>query len=177
MISRSRLLLLLAVTAGVLVGPGEDGHLPGGTTGALAAARPEVIAVNVRGVGRREPSAPERYVRTFGVYAMTGEQLGTVVQDFAFTTPTTGDHIMTFTFPDGVLVNHTTISFSPDTAHPGFVLTGLHPEGDTILPDRGTGRYAGRTGRLRASGWHDVNGFPEVAVLDDFYVIQLDSRT
>lgn len=178
MIRSSRhLLLSLVVAAGVLLGPAEAGPLPGGTAGALAGDRPEVIAVNVRGAGRQEPSAPDRYVRTVGVYAMTGEQLGTVVQDFAFTGPTTGDHIMTFRFPDGELVNHTIISFAPDTTHPGFVLTGLHPGRDTILPDRGTGRYAGRTGRLRASGWHDVNEFPEVAVLDDFYVIELDRRT
>jgi hypothetical protein len=176
MIRSRRLLLSLAVAAGVLVGPAEAGRLPGGTAEAMAADRPEVIAVNVRGAGRREPSSPERYVRTLGVYAMTGEQLGTVVQDFAFTSPTTGDHIMIFKFPDGELVNHTIISFAPDTANPGFVLTGLHPGRDTILAGKGTGRYAGRTGRLRASGWHDVQQFPEIAVLDDFYLIELDRR-
>lgn len=175
--STRRLLLSVAIAAGVVVGPAETGRVSSGAAEALAADRPEVIAVNVRGAGRREPSAPDRYVRTFGVYAMTGEQMGTVVQDFAFTSPTTGDHIMTFRFPDGELVNHTIISFAPDTANPGFVLTGLHPQSDTILVDRGTGRYAGRTGRLRASGWHDVSQFPEVAVLDDFYLIELDRPT
>jgi hypothetical protein len=165
---RSRLLLLaLVVTAGVFALPATE---------APAADGREVLAFNVRGRGPQEPSAPPgRFVRTFEVYPITGgTQIGTVVQDFAFTGATTGDHIMTFRLADGEFVNHTVLSFAPDSAHSGFVFTGLHPKGDTIVPERGTGRYAGRRGRVRMAGWHDVNHFPEVAVLDDFYVIELD---
>ena len=165
---RSRLLLLALVgTAGVFVLP---------TTEAPAADTREVLAFNVRGTGPQEPSAPTgRFVRIFEVYPITGgTQIGTVVQDFAFTSATTGDHIMTFRLSDGEFVNHTVISFAPDSAHSGFVFTGLHPMADTIVPEKGTGRYAGRPGRVRMAGWHDVNNFPEVAVLDDFYVIEFD---
>jgi hypothetical protein len=181
--SSRHLLLSLVVIAGVLVWPAEPSHfLPGahgaGAVEASGVDGPEVIAVNVRGAGRREPSAPDRYVRTVDVYPVTGgKPIGTVVQDFAFTSATTGDHIMTFRMVDGQFVNHTVISFAPDSAHSGFVFTGLHPETDTIVPERGTGRYAGRTGRVRMAGWHDVNNFPEVAVLDDFYVIEIDRRS
>ena len=165
---RSRLLLLaLVVTAGVFTFPAAE---------APAADGPEVLAFNVRGTGPQEPSAPAgRFVRIFEVYPITGgTQIGTVVQDFAFTGATTGDHIMTFRLPDGEFVNHTELSFAPDSLHSGFIFTGLHPKTDTIVPEKGTGRYAGRRGRVRMAGWHDVNNFPEVAVLDDFYVIELD---
>ena len=177
--------LLSSVVAGVLVWSVGDAQILPGAVGAAAGAAEasaagarEVIAVNVRGAGPREQSAPDRYVRTFDVYPITGgERIGTVIQDFAFTSATTGDHIMTFRLSDGQFVNHTVISFAPDTARSGFVFTGLHPKGDTIVPERGTGRYAGRSGRLRMAGWHDVNKFPEVAVLDDFYVIEFDPRS
>jgi len=168
MFRRSRLLLLaLVVTAGMFVLPAAEAPAADGT---------EVLAFNVRGRGPQEPSAPPgRFVRTFDVYPITGgARIGTVVQDFAFTSATTGDHIMTFRLADGEFVNHTVLSFAPDTAHSGFVFTGLHPDTDTIVPERGSGRYAGRRGRIRMAGWHDVNHFPEVAVLDDFYVIELD---
>jgi hypothetical protein len=181
MFRSSRHLLLPSVVVGVLVwSVGGTQTLPGavgaaGAAEAFGAGAREVIAVNVRGAGPREPSAPNRYVRTFDVYPITGgDRIGTVVQDFAFTSATTGDHVMTFRLRDGQFVNHTVISFAPDTAHSGFVFTGLHPKSDTIVADRGTGRFAGRSGRLRMAGWHDVNKFPDVAVLDDFYVIELD---
>lgn len=167
MFQRSRLLLLaLVVAAGVFALPAAGGS---------ATDASEVLAFNVRGRGPQEPSPPGRFVRTFDVHPITGgARVGTVVQDFAFTSATTGDHIMTFRLADGEFVNHTVLSFAPDSAHSGFVFTGLHPKTDTIVPERGTGRYAGRPGRVRMAGWHDVNHFPEVAVLDDFYVIEFD---
>ncbi len=162
-------LLSIVVASAVLVGwPRADASPAGGR---------EVLAFHVRGRGPQEASAPAgRFVRTFDVYPITGgDRIGTVVQDFAFTGATTGDHIMTFRLADGQFVNHTVLSFAPDSAHTGFVFTGLHPgTADTLVPGQGTGRYAGRPGRIRMAGWHDVNEFPAVATLDDFYVIEFD---
>lgn len=105
---------------------------------------------------------------------MSGEKLGTATRDFAFTGPFGGDEVMTFRFPDGELVNHAVLNFALDLAHPGYFHVGIHPQGNTIVPERGTGAYAGRTGRLRMTGWHDGRAFPEQATFDDFYVIELD---
>jgi hypothetical protein len=134
----------------------------------------EVIAVNVRGMGQRVASTPDRLVRTVALYAMTGERMGTATRDFAFTGPNTGDDVMTFHFPDGDLVSRAVLRFSPASTDPGFFFVSTRPQGDTLLPDRGTGAYAGRTGRIRMAGWHDGREFPERAVFDDFFVIELD---
>lgn len=134
----------------------------------------EIIAVNVRGMGQRVASAPDRLVRTVELYSMTGEGIGTATRDFAFTGPNTGDDVMTFHLPDGDLVSRAVLTFSPSSTDPGFVYVSTRPQGDTIVPDRGTGAYAGRNGRVRMAGWHDGREFPERAAFDDFFVIQLE---
>src|SRR5207253_10218177 len=48
----------------------------------------------------------------------------------------------------------------PDPTRHGHYLIGIHPEGDTILAGKGARAYAGRTGRLTMSGWHDGTKFP-----------------
>lgn len=123
-----------------------------------------------------EASAPHRYVRTVDLYSMTGEKLGTATRDFAFTGPNTGDDVMTFRFQDGELVSRAVLSFSPATIAPGFFYVVTRPQGDTIVPERGSGAYAGRTGRVRMAGWHDGRAFPERATFDDFFVIELDPK-
>ena len=135
---------------------------------------PQLIAVNVRGMGERVASAPDRLVRTVELYSMTGERMGTATRDFAFTGPNTGDDVMTFHFSDGDLVSRALLTFAPSSADPGFFFVGTHSGGDTIVPDRGTGAYAGRTGRVRMAGWHDGREFPQRAAFDDFFVLELD---
>lgn len=119
------------------------------------------------------PSTHDRFVRTVDLLSLTGETLGTATRDFAFTGPNTGDDVMTFRFPDGDLVSRSVLVFSPASSDPGFFFVGTHTE-SKVLPERGTGAYAGRTGRLRMAGWHDGRAFPEQAGFDDFFVIELD---
>ncbi len=57
------------------------------------------------------------------------------------------------------------------------VLIGIHTKEGNIVPEKGTGAYAGRTGKLTMSGWHDGNEFPEHTTFNDFYLIQLDPKS
>ena len=166
--------LAVAAVGGVVVWPGARQATP--VAHAVAASNPDVIAVNVRGTGQRVPSAPDRFVRTVDLLSMTGEKLGTATRDFAFTGPSTGDDVMTFHFRDGDLVSRSVLIFSPASSDPGFFFVGSHPEASTIVPERGNGAYAGRTGRLRMAGWHDGRAFPEQAGFDDFFVIELGPK-
>ncbi len=156
----------IVLVAGFLLGPfaGDASPAPG----------VRVIAVNVQGVGQRVASAPDRLVRTVDLYSMTGEEMGTATRDFAFTGPNTGDDLMTFHFPDGDLVSRAVLRFAPASTDPGFFFVTARPQGDTIVPQEGTGAYAGRTGRVRMAGWHDGREFPKRAGFDDFFVIELD---
>lgn len=51
----------------------------------------------------------------------------------------------------------------------------MHADHDTLQPDKSTGAYAGRAGRLRQSGWHDANKFPQTVTFSDFYEITFNS--
>jgi len=82
---------------------------------------------------------------------------------------------MTFRLPEGEIVSHDLMSVAPDPLHPGQIHAGIHPDKATILPERGTGASAGRTGRLRMAGWHGGT-YPAMETFDDFYVIELDPR-
>lgn len=139
----------------------------------------EVIFVNVRGTGPRAPSEPGRLAWTVDVYSMaTGEKIGTATHDIAFRTPGFEDRVITFHLPDGQIVDHALQSMVPDPARNGYVLVGVHPTEDTIVPEQGTGAYAGRTGRARQAGWHGdaTSHFPDQITLDDFYAIELEPR-
>ena len=143
-------------------------------------SRPDMLALNFRGTGRPELMAPDRFVSTVDLYSLaTGERVGTATNDFAFTAhPFVADHVITFRLPEGEIVSHDTVSFPPDPQRVGFFLNGIHPEGNTILSERGTGAYAGRTGRLRQAGYHDPTQMAsrQLVAYDDFYVIELDPR-
>lgn len=147
--------------------PSLTGEIPG---------RPGVLALNLRGLGRRQPSAPERFVFTTDVYSMTtGERVGTGTHDIAFTAhPMVLDHYITFRLPEGEITSHELESIGPDPQRPGSFLIGIQPEGDTLMADRGTGAYAGRTGRVVMAGYHEAPKFPEEATFNDFYVVELD---
>jgi hypothetical protein len=159
---------VISLIGGFLLAPFDSDAAP--------PARPEMIAVNVSGVGQRVASAPDRLVRTVDLLSMSGEKMGTATRDFAFTGPNTGDDVMTFHFPDGDLVSRAVLRFAAASSDPGFFFVTTRPGGNTVVPDRGTGAYAGRTGRVRMSGWHDGREFPERAGFDDFFVIELDPK-
>jgi hypothetical protein len=127
-------------------------------------------------MSRGEPAEPGRFQYTTDLYSMvTGEKIGTGTHNIS---PPAAmmDHVMTFHLPDGDLVAHSTESVAPDPQHSGLALIGIH-QPNNIVPEKGTGVYAGRTGKATMSGWHDANKFPEQATFNDFYLIELDPRS
>ena len=105
------------------------------------------------------------------VYDMNNQRIGTVTHDVMFTSPSTADLVSTFHLPDGVLANKSVEAIGPDASRQGFYLIGVHADRDTVDGAKSTGAYAGRTGRLRMSGWHDANKFPQTVTFNDFYEI------
>jgi hypothetical protein len=118
-------------------------------------------------------------VYTADLYSLaTGAKVSTATQNAGFTEkPGVLDYVMTFHLRDGDLVSHQKKNFAPDPDHSGHLLTGIHPQGKTIVPDKGAGAYAGRTGQVRMSGWLDGNKFPEQVKFNDFYFIELDPKS
>ena len=158
---------LIAPFSPVAVTPAgaEDSAGPAGGT----------LFLNVRGKADRQPgTAPDRLAYVLDVYDTNNQKIGTVTHDAAFTSATTADLISTFHLPDGDLVNHATEAFAPDSSRQNMFLTGVHPEKDTIQGDKSTGAYAGRSGRLRMSGWHDGSAFPQTLGVNDFYAIDFN---
>jgi hypothetical protein len=133
------------------------------------------VYLQVRGTADREAGGPpDRFVYVLDVYDMNNRKVGKVRHDVKFTSPTTLDLVSSFSLPNGDLVNHGVEAIGPDASKQGFYLIGVHSDTDTIQADKGTGDYAGRTGRLRMSGWHDANKFPQTVTLNDFYEIRLN---
>lgn len=168
----------LALTALVvaLLSPLSSGRLP--SAGADAAVSPagRVLVVQVHGtVDRKAGTAPDHFVYEPDVYDINGQKIGTVTHDIVFTSPSTADLVSTFHLKDGVLSNKGVEAIGPDASRPGFYLIGVHADHDTLQPDKSTGTYAGRTGRLRQSGWHDANKFPQTVTFSDFYEITFNS--
>lgn len=90
-----------------------------------------------------------------------------------FTSPSTLDLVSTFHLPGGDIASHGVEVIAPDSTRQGFFLIGVHSDDDTVQAEKSTGVYAGRTGRLRMSGWHDGNKFPQTVTFNDFYEITL----
>ncbi|MGH8974011.1 MAG: hypothetical protein ACRD0C_12515 [Acidimicrobiia bacterium] len=105
----------------------------------------------------------------------TGEKVGTGTNNADLRAPIM-DQVFTFHLPDGDLVAHSTESVVPDPQHPGFHLIGIHQD-NNIVAEKSTGAYAGRTGKVTMSGWHDGNKLPEQATFNDFYLIELDPKS
>ena len=152
--------------------------IPSAGAGEGTAPAGDVFFLNARSTAaaRQTGTAPERFAYVLDVYDATNKKVGTVVHDAAFTSATTAEIISTFHLPAGDLVNRATEAFAPDGSRQNYFLTGIHPEGDTVLADKGTGAYAGRTGRLRMSGWHETSKFPDVLGTNDFYAIELNPK-
>lgn len=134
------------------------------------------LFLQVRGTfNRKEGTPPERFVYEADVFDMNNRKIGTVTHDVMFTSPNTLDLVSMFHLPDGDLANHGVEAIGPDGSKQNFYLIGVHADKDTLQADKSTGAYAGRTGRLRMSGWHDANKFPQTVTFNDFYEITFNS--
>jgi hypothetical protein len=168
-----------ALVAGEIVSP----TLQPGVPAAEAAAKPfgvggrgDTLALHFRGTARQEPAEQGRLQWTTDLYSLvTGEKVGTGTHNASLPAPIM-DHVMTFRLPDGELVARSMESVTPDPQYPGFALIGIHQD-NNVVPDKGTGAYAGRTGKVTMSGWHDGNKLPGQVTFNDFYLIELDPES
>jgi len=133
------------------------------------------LFLQVRGISDRQPGpAQDHFVYQVDVYDMSDQKVGTVTHDFSFTSPSTLNVTSSFHLPNGEFVSDAVEVIAPDSTHPGFLLAGVHSDyNDTIQADKGKGDYAGRSGQIRMSGWHDANKFPQTLAFNDFYEIDL----
>lgn len=168
-----------ALVAGAFVAPTMRAGGPSAeaaTTVLGVGGTSDTLAFNFRGTGRGEPAESGRFQFTTDVYSMvTGEKVGTGSHNVSPPSAVM-DHVMTFRLPDGDLVVHSKESVTPDPQHPGLFLIGIH-EDNNIVPDKSTGAYAGRTGKVTMSGWHDGSRFPEEVGFNDFYLIEFDAKS
>ena len=168
-------LALLVLTAAGLFSPLSPTKASSAADGSPLLSPEGTVYLQVRGTADREGGGPpDRFVYVLDVYDMNNRKVGKVRHDVKFTSPTTLDLVSSFSLPNGDLVNHGVEAIGPDASKQGFYLIGVHADTDTIQADKGTGDYAGRTGRLRMSGWHDANKFPQTVTLNDFYEIRLN---
>ena len=146
----------------------------GAEAGASSATRTLVLQVHGT-VDRKGGTAPDHFVYEPDVFDIAGHRIGTLTHDVVFTSPSTADLVSTFHLPDGELSNKSVEAIGPDASRSGFYLIGVHADHDTLQADKSTGVYAGRAGRLRQSGWHDANKFPQTVTFSDFYEITFNS--
>ncbi|HET9771615.1 MAG TPA: hypothetical protein VFS16_12060 [Acidimicrobiia bacterium] len=169
-------LALLVLTAAGLFSPLSPTRVSSAADGGPLLSPDGKLYLQVRGTADREAGGPpDRFVYVLDVYDMANRKVGKVRHDVKFTSPSTLDLVSTFSLPDGELVNHGVEAIGPDASKQGFYLIGVHSDTDTVQGGKSTGAYAGRTGRLRMSGWHDANKFPQTVTLNDFYEITFNS--
>ncbi len=165
--------VLIVAIASVVVGVGSAGAAP-------EAAGPRVLAVSMRGTAKNTSTDPRRQVYELDLYSLrTGEKIGTATDDLSCRAAGLPgcplfDAITTFHLPDGDIVNHATVSLSPDPARPGWLLNGAFPADGEKTIVGGTGIYDGVAGRARMSGASNVAGFPMELTGDDLFVLELD---
>ena len=168
------LVVLAAFSAGGFSTPSIRLGVP--AADAATAALGNRLALNFRGTGNLQPAEPGRFQWSTDLYSLvTGERVGTGSNNVSMTVPIE-DHMITFHLPDGDLVAHSKQSVMPDPQYPGFALVGIHQDSN-ILPERGTGAYAGRTGKATMSGWVDGNKLPTQATFNNFYLIELGPKS
>jgi hypothetical protein len=174
MIRRLCVLVGLVVVAGVIVSPTIRPGIPAAE--AAGRAQSDTLALHFRGTGHQQPAEQGRFQWSTDLYSLvTGDRVGTGTNNADLRAPIM-DQVMTFHLPDGDLVAHSKESVIPDPQHPGFALVGVHQD-NNVVPERGTGAYARRTGKATMSGWHDGNKLPEQATFNDFYLIELDPKS
>jgi hypothetical protein len=189
MIRTTRTVALAAafIVAGVLLSPIVSGHSESAAKAAPLSSLEryavqataadgsayEYIPVNSRGKTKPENTSENRTILNFPMYSLaTGEEIGTIIDDVQPNGPGMFDVITTYTFPDGELVNHMTVSAAQDSQKPGWIIVGKRPDTNTIV--KATGVFEGRTGRVDLSGTNDLTKFPAELYQDDFWVIKLN---
>ena len=169
--ARLSVLVFAGLVAGAILSPTLRPGVP-----AAAGVPGDTLALHFRGTGHQQPAEQGRFQWTTDLYSLvTGEKVGTGTNNTDLRGPIM-DHVVTFHLPDGDLVVHSQESVIPDPGHPGFALAGIHQD-NNVVPERGTGAYAGRTGKATMSGWHDGSKLPEQATFNDFYLIELDPKS
>jgi hypothetical protein len=167
--------VLVALSGGGFVSPATRVGMPAAEAAAGVPGKNR-LALNFRGTGNLEPAEPGRFQYTTDLYSLiTGERVGTGTNNVLMTVPIE-DHVIIFHLPDGDLVAHSKQSVMPDPQYPGFALVGIHQDSN-VVPERGTGAYAGRTGTATMSGWVDGSKLPEQATFNNFYLIELDPKS
>jgi hypothetical protein len=138
----------------------------------------EPIAVRFNGRYKNEATEPGLFRFTGDMLSATGEKMGTEIHQAKCSTTTPPpcgvfDVDETFQFPDGTITVKAPASAPSDPQYPDDLVLGVHTKQDNVV--EGTGVFAGRSGRARMSGWHDVseiqNGY---AAFNDFWLIELN---
>ena len=166
---RLALALFAAVLTGALALPGPAVPAEGGG---------DFIAVNTRGKAKNVSDDPNRTVFELDMFSLaTGEKIGTARDDVFCSTQTPPpcqvfDAITTFRFPDGDLTTHAQVSVVPDPQRPGWFQVHARSDGNGV--ESGTGRYEGRTGKVRLNGINEGSNYPNELTIDDLWVIELD---
>jgi hypothetical protein len=148
-----------------------------GAAPAAAEAEPDFISVNAQG---SVPVAHDAsgFSWTADLYSLTTlEKIGTFTDQA--TCSMSGpppclvyDVTTTFRVPGGEVVSRGQWSVSGDSTRPGFAFVASRPEKNTIVS--GTGRFAGRAGRVSGWGVADMSGFPSRIGLDVRTFIRFD---
>jgi hypothetical protein len=170
--------LVLGVVAVVFDGPAPA--VAGNPQSAAMTKDSDKILVRFNGRYENEATEPGLFRFVGDMLSANGEKLGTQIHQAkcSMTTPPpcgVFDVVETFEFPDGTLTVKTPESAATDPQFPDHLLIGVHTQQDNVA--EATGTFAGRTGRARASGWHDLSELQDgYATFNDFWLIELDPR-
>lgn len=170
--------LVVAMVVAVLDGlaPAEAGP----TQAAATTGDGDKILVRFNGRYENVATEPGMFRFVGDMLSPSGARLGTQIHQAKCSTSTPPpcgvfDVEETFEFPDGTIKVKTPESAATDPQYPDHLLIGVHPQQDNIA--EATGIFAGRSGRGRASGWHDLSELQEgYATFNDFWLIELNPR-
>jgi hypothetical protein len=145
-----------------------------------AGASPEAdfVAVNPRGESVPVEREGDTFVFSSDLFSLTTlAKIGTFTDRAKCSTSAPPpcavyDVTSTFGLTDGEIVTHNQWSVTPDPTRPSVVFSASRPERDTIVS--GTGRFAGRTGRMSGWGLVDLSQFPAKLSFDDRDFIRFD---
>jgi hypothetical protein len=164
--------------------PGEDhGDRVLGAADVLAPRRTDAspqraIAQFFTSNGVNESRDASAFVATTDLFSLAnGKRIGTALDSVACAIDapvpcSVLDVTTVFRYLAGELTVRSRISLVPDPQRPGFFLLGTRPVSNTVT--RGTGVFAGRTGRLLLSGSVDLRAFPHAAPFEGISLLTFD---